>query len=79
MVKITVSILTKNDKETILKLNNTNLDYFHIDVMDGKFVNEINFPISKIEKIKEYVNKPLDIHLMVEKPNDFLINCPFPK
>jgi ribulose-phosphate 3-epimerase len=79
MVKITVSILTKNDKETILKLNNTNLDYFHIDVMDGKFVNEINFPISKIEKIKEYVNKPLDIHLMVEKPNDYLDKLPFSK
>lgn len=72
MAKISVSILTKNDKDTISKLNETNVDYFHIDAMDGIFVNDVNFTLPEIKKISEYTNKELDVHLMVERPDDYI-------
>lgn len=73
MVKIAVSILSKNDDETIAKLNNTNLDYYHIDIMDGIFVKEINFPLSKIKEISHKLHHKLDVHLMVQD-YDYYIN-----
>lgn len=72
MVKISVSILSKNDEDTLKKLNDTNTDYLHIDVMDGLFVDKVCFPVAEIKKINEYTNKELDVHLMVERPNDYL-------
>lgn len=73
MVKIAVSILSKNDDETIAKLNNTNLDYYHLDIMDGIFVKEINFPLSKIKEISHKLHHKLDVHLMVQD-YDYYIN-----
>lgn len=72
MVKISVSILTKSDRETILKLNDTDIDYLHIDAMDGKFVKECNFSISQIEEVNNYTNKKLDVHLMVSNPLSYV-------
>lgn len=72
MVKISASLLTKSDNETILKLNNTNIDYFHIDVMDGKFVDKTKFSIPEINELKPHINKSMDIHLMVEDPNAYI-------
>lgn len=72
MVKISVSILSKNDDNTILKLNKTDVDYFHIDVMDGKFVEEEAFEISKINYVGSVATKKLDVHLMVENPVDYI-------
>lgn len=72
MVKISVSILNKNDHDTITKLNQTDVDYFHIDVMDGKFVDETNFSIEEINNLKKIVNKEMDIHLMVNEPINYI-------
>jgi ribulose-phosphate 3-epimerase len=72
MVKISVSILSKNDNDTILKLNKTDIDYIHIDVMDGKFVNEVNFPLSRIKEVNDLTNRKLDVHLMVMDANEYL-------
>jgi ribulose-phosphate 3-epimerase len=74
MTKISVSILSKNDDNTILKINNTNADYFHIDAMDGIFVPEKCFSLDEIKKVSTKTNKKLDIHLMVENPNDYIEN-----
>ncbi len=74
MTKISVSILSKNDDDTILKIDNTNADYFHIDAMDGIFVPEECFSLDEIKKISAKVNKKLDIHLMVENPNEYIDN-----
>ena len=71
MVEISTSILTMeqgNEAETILSLEKAKTDYFHIDVMDGKFVEKDTF--SKMREYSEYIkrisNLPLDVHLMVE-------------
>lgn len=50
-MQISCSILSSDNREaSVQKLNNTNVDYLHIDVMDGKFVKNTQFPISEIKK-----------------------------
>ena len=68
-MKLSVSILNAKDKEkTIKELNKTDISYFHIDVMDGKFVSQDTYHkmIEYSNYIKRISNLPLDIHLMVK-------------
>ena len=68
-MQISCSILSSDNREaSVQKLNNTNVDYLHIDVMDGKFVKNTQFPISEIKKMLSLTTKKADIHLMVENP-----------
>lgn len=73
-MKISTSILNaENRLECIKKLNNSTTNYIHIDVMDGKFVEDTQ--INTIEKITTIANtsdKQLDIHLMVENPLEYI-------
>lgn len=73
-MKISTSILNaENRLECIKKLNNSTTNYIHIDVMDGKFVEDTK--INTIEKITTLANtsdKQLDIHLMVENPLEYI-------
>lgn len=72
-MKLSVSILASKDREeSITKINNTNSDYLHIDVMDGKFVENNSFPIEEIKQSSLISNKPLDVHLMVTNPIDYI-------
>jgi len=71
MVEISTSILSMEkgtEAETILALEKAKTDYFHIDVMDGKFVEKDTY--SQMREYAEYIkrisNLPLDVHLMVE-------------
>lgn len=71
MVEISTSILSMeqgNEAETILALEKAKTDYFHIDVMDGKFVEKDTY--NKMREYAEYIkrisNLPMDVHLMVE-------------
>ena len=74
-MRLSVSILSSDNRiECIKKLNNTNIDYFHIDIMDGKFVDNKELPINEVNKLSKYMEKPLDIHLMVERPLDYINN-----
>ena len=69
-MKLSVSLLNAEDKKiTTKKINNTEIDYFHIDVMDGKFVSQLSFSLKEIQEISKISRKPLDIHLMVEDPS----------
>jgi len=49
-------------------VNESEADWFHLDVMDGRFVPNISFGIPVIEFIRKAARKPLDVHLMIEEP-----------
>jgi len=71
MVEISTSILSMepgNESETILALEKAKTDYFHIDVMDGKFVEKDTYQkmLEYSSYIKRISNLPIDVHLMVE-------------
>ncbi len=53
-------------------VNRSRADLFHVDVMDGHFVPNISFGFSIIRQIKSVARKPLDVHLMISKPDDYL-------
>lgn len=71
MIEVSTSILNMikgNESETIFALEKAKTDYFHIDVMDGKFVknNTYNDMLEVSSYIKRISNLPIDVHLMVE-------------
>ncbi|MCH5717363.1 ribulose-phosphate 3-epimerase [Niabella hibiscisoli] len=49
-------------------VNNSAADWLHLDVMDGMFVPNISFGPMVIEFVSKIVNKPCDVHLMIEQP-----------
>ena len=50
-----------------------NLDYIHVDVMDGKFVNNTMLYLDIFKEIKEISHLPVIAHLMVENPKYFIL------
>lgn len=72
-MKISGSILSSNDKVmAINKLNKTNIDYIHFDIMDNKFVPNRAFSILEIKKYASICKKKIDAHFMVEDPLYYL-------
>ncbi len=61
-----------NLQQDIEMVNDSRADWFHLDVMDGVFVPNISFGIPVIKAIKEHSKKPLDVHLMIVKPEKFI-------
>ena len=53
-------------------INNSEADWYHIDVMDGMFVPNISFGMPVIKSIKKHATKPFDVHLMIEDPDRFI-------
>ncbi|MFW6224070.1 MAG: ribulose-phosphate 3-epimerase [Bacteroidota bacterium] len=53
-------------------VNNSVADWFHVDVMDGHFVPNISFGFSIISQIKSIARKPLDVHLMIANPDNYV-------
>jgi ribulose-phosphate 3-epimerase len=53
-------------------LNNSKADWIHLDIMDGMFVPNITFGFPVISQIKKAAKKPLDVHLMIEKPERYV-------
>ena len=71
---ISVSYLkSKYDKfETINKINESNADYIHVDLMDGLYVPNKNFTILDLLNDLSITTKPLDVHLMVNNPIEYI-------
>jgi ribulose-phosphate 3-epimerase len=61
-----------NLKHDVERINNSNADWFHVDIMDGVFVPNISFGFPVIKAIKKYATKPLDVHLMIVQPERFI-------
>ena len=56
----------------IKMINESEADWFHIDVMDGHFVPNISFGMPVLKAIKSLAEKPLDVHLMISNPDQYL-------
>lgn len=61
-----------NIQRDVEMINNSQADWFHIDVMDGVFVPNISFGFPVISAIKKHAKKPLDVHLMIANPADYI-------
>ena len=53
-------------------VNRSEADMFHVDVMDGHFVPNITFGFFIIKQIKSLAQKPLDVHLMISHPDQYI-------
>ena len=53
-------------------LNNSECDWYHLDVMDGVFVPNISFGFPVMQAMAKHAKKPLDVHLMIERPEKFI-------
>jgi len=61
-----------NLQKDIEMVNQSQADWFHVDVMDGVFVPNISFGFPVIKAIQKYAQKPLDVHLMIVDPDRYL-------
>ena len=53
-------------------INRSQADWFHVDVMDGVFVPNISFGFPIIEALKKVAEKPLDVHIMITNPDQYI-------
>lgn len=53
-------------------INQSEADWFHVDIMDGRFVPNLTFGMMVVEAIKRHAQKPLDVHLMIVEPEKYI-------
>lgn len=63
-----------NLERDIKRVEDAGADWLHIDVMDGHFVPNITIGVPVVKSIKKVASVPLDVHLMIESPWDFVEN-----
>ena len=75
MTMVSPSLLSAdfaNLQRDLEMLNDSQCDWFHLDVMDGVFVPNISFGFPVMEAMAKYAKKPLDVHLMIVQPEKFI-------
>ena len=74
-MKVSVSItkVKTNRKDAIIRLNNTDCDYIHVDTMDGIFVANKQLMYDEFYHLLQDNKKSLDVHLMVDNPKEEIL------
>ena len=75
VMKISPSILSADFcrlGEEVRALEKAGADYIHVDVMDGHFVPNLTIGPAIVKAVRRCTSLPLDVHLMIERPDDFL-------
>ena len=74
-IKIAPSMLAAdfaNLENDVQMVNQSQADWFHMDIMDGVFVPNISFGMPVLKAMAQHAKKPLDVHLMIVDLTDFL-------
>jgi ribulose-phosphate 3-epimerase len=61
-----------NLQRDIEMINNSDADWFHVDIMDGVFVPNISFGMPVLEAISRHASKTIDVHLMIVNPDQYI-------
>ncbi|ALX49007.1 ribulose-phosphate 3-epimerase [Lentibacillus amyloliquefaciens] len=75
MAKIGPSLMCAdmgNLEDAILRLDQKSVDFFHLDVMDGRFVPNFTLGPDIVKTLRSHTKTPFDIHLMIEEPEKYI-------
>lgn len=61
-----------NLERDVTMINNSQADWLHIDIMDGRFVPNISFGMNICKQVSSICTKPLDVHLMIVEPEKYI-------
>jgi ribulose-phosphate 3-epimerase len=61
-----------NLQRDVQMINQSDADWFHVDVMDGVFVPNISFGMPVVKAVAKHATKPLDVHLMIVNPDQYI-------
>jgi len=64
--------------DDINMVNQSEADWFHLDIMDGVFVPNISYGLPVVKAIRSIADKALDVHLMITEPQRYVSNFKMP-